>query len=133
MKTNRIILICLLIALAVAVVAYLRLMPPNITGTYFVAHFRLQNDVPEKEVTLGLMDFGSSAFKFQNNDTVILHPALGYNYFGDTIFRYRVTQKHLELIHGDSVRSFPISVEGPTIMLTINHKIMKRLDLVKRN
>ena len=131
MKTNRIILICFLIALAV--VAYLRLMPPNITGTYFVVHFRLQNDAPEKEVKFGLIDFGSASFKFQKNDTVILHPALGYNFFGDTIFRYKVTRRHLELIHGDTVRSFPISVEGPTIMLTINHKLIKRLDLVKRN
>lgn len=130
MKTNRIILSLFIIAMVIAVACYLKFSQSTIEGSYVVGGFEMQDGVSKDQlIKNGLLDFGELTFQFLSNDTVILNPKFGMEFFGDSIFEYKVRRKSIEFIKGEDVISIPYANEG-VISLLVNHKYIKILKIV---
>jgi hypothetical protein len=124
MKTNRIFLLLFLVILAVTV--YKRFPRLELKGDYVIGGFGIKSDQPLD----GLGLCGDLAFRFQDNDSVYIDPQLGMAFFGDSVFRYKVTSNKVLFIKGDSTISMPCMDEG-VIRLIVNHETISRLDLIR--
>lgn len=102
----------------------------QLRGVYQVMGFGMQ---PGKSLdslnATGVLNFGARPFNFMENDTVVLDPVFGLEYFGDSIFHYSLTDRSLILSNGTKKMELPYVDEG-VIRVTVNHRDLERLDLV---
>lgn len=106
--------------------------PTQLSGVYKVIGFGMQ---PGKSLdslqSAGVINFGEVPFNFLDNDTVILDPGFGLEYFGDSVFRYSVLDEKLILSNESKQLEIPYIDEG-VIRLTVDHRDLQRLDIFKK-
>jgi hypothetical protein len=99
-------------------------------GLYVVGGLERSPDITFEELEKSkLLEFGDSTFIFQPNDTLLIHPATGMEFFGDSVFRYEVTAMSLILTSKGKKTEIPYIFDG-VYRLSLTHPLVKRLDLI---
>ena len=102
-----------------------------IRGPYVIASFVTQDSVNFDSLNnAGAFDFGKVSFNFQSNDSVTIFPYVAKEFFGDSIYRYQLTNKNIHFIKGDVTISLPYIDDSGIFRISVEHKYWKRLDII---
>lgn len=124
-----------LFALVLVVGVYIRWpKPAAISGDYYLTgSIQLQDSVSDTSMNYPLFEtlftISSPAFRFSDNDTVHVNPVIGRLFFNDTLFHYDIKLHTIRFSNADTSFSIPYSGKGSRFSLTLNHPLIKFIDL----
>lgn len=105
---------------------------PELKGEYVIGGFKMQPNTNFDSLNK-VLDFGKVPFNFLDNDTVILSSEVGNKFFGDSIFKYELTDKFLTLTNNNKKIELEYINDVLIFRINVNDKDFTRLDLVKPN
>jgi hypothetical protein len=102
----------------------------SLTGEYVIGSVEMKPEYNlEKLSSLGVLDFGDTPFEFFD-DKVKLSPELGERFFGNTEFKYELTNDKLILF--DQNKKIEMNyIDDGVFRLNIDNKYLNRIDLIK--
>ena len=107
----------------------------KLTGTLEVASFSMTGtipaDAPGGRRLVGALSETDNHFRFAANKKLHLSPKLGMNYFGDTVFNYRIINDSLFLSNKRGKRSYPFVNDGGMVTISNISSEIKFLILVR--
>lgn len=130
MKTNRIILSIFISALIYLIYTQIP-SKAKLSGDYYLINLHTHNQLNLGTIPDSLYNYADSlpVIRFMENDSVLLLPAFGKAFFGDTVFRYEVTQREILFSNGVNKRSMPYKMEDGVLMLAVKNKYIKAMTL----
>ena len=69
-------------------------------------------------------------FDFRNKDSVFLDPSFGLKFFGDSIFKYSVTQKDIFFSNGETKDTIHYINDHGIYRLSINSNGVERISII---
>ncbi|MBU2996278.1 hypothetical protein KO500_07520 [Cellulophaga baltica] len=105
----------------------------ELSGVYVVGGLKMKENVDLGILKqMGALNFGEAPFNFVGKDSVILDKEFGDTYFGESKFKYKLSDKNLTLINGE--RKIQMTYEDDGVFrLNIANPYLIRLDLVGVN
>ena len=105
--------------------------PLKISGQYVVGGFKVKNDI-EKNTKELISATGNAnyAFNFINDEALQIVPKLGMEYFSDSVFQYRLTDKTLYLLGKNNEYIIPYTRNGGILNLYVNKKGIDTLQIM---
>ncbi len=102
----------------------------TLSGVYVVGGLEMKENVNLGVLKeMGALNFGEAPFNFVGRDSVILDKDFGDTYFGESKFKYELSDKNLTLIHGERKIQMTYKDDG-IFRLNIANPYLIRLDLV---
>ena|SRR5258706_8324979 len=94
---------------------------PNLSGKYVVVGFKVKSDMERNgSALIAATNEASYAFNFINSETLQLSPKFGMEYFPDSVFHYKITDKTLYLAGKNGDLIIPYRRDGIILNLFIN-------------
>jgi len=105
--------------------------PLKISGQYVVGGFKVKNDIEKNsEELISATGNVNYAFNFINDEALQITPELGMEYFSDSVFQYRLTDKTLYLTSKNNEHIIPYTRNGGILNLYINKKGIDTLQIM---
>lgn len=99
----------------------------KLDGKYSIADFRMTpefaKDSVGKERLMSILTSSKYKFDFSLNESIVrIDPKFGMEYFGDSIFEYKIDSKFIALKNPDKKINLPYKNDNGIIRLLINKK-----------
>lgn len=107
-----------------------------ISGIYSIAGCKVQmgKNVDSLQ-NAGLLNFRTPTFTFLENDSVIISPETGMRFFGDSVFKFELTEKSLLLTNNQKQIELACTVRNnfKLLDLVVNEKDLETIQLIRLN
>ncbi len=106
----------------------------DLVGVYHVGGFGMHDNAVRDSIVRLAQTFSEKPVEFKANDTVIMAPDFGMEFFGDSVFAYTLSGENILFTNDAHKLKLKYEYEGQMLLrLYIEHPVLTRIDLVVKH